>query len=163
MTRFGAEITAGPFTVSYGVLLPMASYLDHAGRVEKNKGDVMKKVTLEGHVEASHFLALIDLSKPENCVGKLRWLVDLRRAEVEVDAMDAAMLSLEIARYRKQTTSSARRCRVALLALDDRMDGIVKVLNAYLRTARIDIAVVATETEGADWLTYEEAESAFAH
>lgn len=118
----------------------------------------MEKVTMEGHVDASDFLALIDLSQPQNCVGKLRWLLDLRRADVDVDAMDAAMLSLEMARYRKRTTSSSRRCRVALLALDDHMDGIVKVLNAYLRTARIDLAIVASVAEGAEWLAHESEE-----
>ena len=109
-------------------------------------------VKMSGTVEPETLLQALDIDEPLQCTRRLRWLVDLRGAKLNLPNEGIGSVAAQIDRYRQDTTCREEKCYAAMLVSDPVSYGISRIVAAYLEPNDVIVRVSYDEREASDWL-----------
>ena len=109
--------------------------------------DLLESIKLCGRVDLARLMGALAMGDPEQCKGRLRWLLDLGEAQLALTRDDIRQLAFLVNRYRTQTRCADEPCTVAIISDGDVNFGICRMIQGYAEAGNVDIFVTRSREE----------------
>ncbi len=110
----------------------------------------MHEIGFDGTVDIKRLVEEMSAQASAPKTQRLKWLLDLRTAQLDVRPMEALEFARQLDR-RNSVTNANQTCRVAMLVTDDLTYGNCRVLQGFLGN-QVELTVTRSEQDARHWL-----------